>query len=1595
MAADAGVDINLEVKGVAKAIAKIKAVDKALDGMGSGYRNRLQDIATDSDALSTSMIKMKRTFDAFDKGVKLMGTGLTKFIGLAIKGTLLQMALLSAAILSIHGLFVIGQGIMKVYRGTMNLVGGAAGGLAVVLSTVAAAMREQQAAMFAFSKGSAKEYGSATNQVRVAMRSLQSDADLAGVGVENLNKAYGAMAKSMNSMQIAGSKNTIKALFDFGAAGQDPGAAAQKIGEVVAALNDSKKSFGEVQKAAKSLGPQMEKAMKELGIKSKKQFQEALLSGELAKKGGVFGQFAEVNNTLIGRIKTFFNLLRGEFADFGLQFLEPAKVAMQKIFRIIRRDLSRVGAELSTFGAGSFMDGIVSVVDKVSNFFVKIVREYLPKASTTLGHIGDWMNNFKRGWDLVLERLRKFTEGARVLEKAISPIWKAIKEGGVDAMNNFNRRLVENADKVKELGERIGGLIKGFLAFASQFREIFFQALPFVNDVLKGITDAFHTLKSFLGSFTGTFGGTAGLMMFSIMARQMKNTKGGYLPNGSLSSQVMNVDATNVTVNSPTVPRNIPPGPPPGGGGRPPGGPGMPPGLIVPGGRYPTNGGPVGPPLGPNGMASGERGGGYVPNNFGLLLRPGFATGETPDGQPTRASRFTTWRNTYSPGSIGLRDRWNRGWEAVRNRDIRGLVMNGLQSAKNTGQGFLNWHDQSLMLPAQGPEGKVAYIARDLNGQGITSERLRSGQTFEYRDKRGMVREYGSGGFAQGIRDRVMRARATRGSKLGAGILGNKEAGVTGINESMGAKMGVGIGLSMLSQYAPEEMRGAMALGGMVGQFNPLAGLGIAGVGGALKARSGMTGAISGATGGAAIGTMIAPGVGTAIGAALGGLAGGIMGAARKYSQQIKEAKVAMTSAINAMGAAVVSAANAQLLENAQILSETGTRSFEGKKNVGALEGLGKRYSEKGGIAKGIADEGMKRGSTKRFMGIGGGGGNFGAKMKTGAMAAGVAGAMTGGAIGFVFGPMGAVAGAAIGAATGALIGAAAGAVTGVADWAIGKMFGDDKKKKAQIKALDDLYKRQDELGMVITEEQLKQMKKQPEAALKKLQAQFEAESSAINQMDAVYSDRLDELERISGKSRPELELLAKELGVNLYDSTIKFTDVLQKLGLATVKTAAQMRQANVDILAGAMGIFEGAIKKEQAAATINERAGGFAAAMRGGKVTKQERLEFLQGNLQDAQLLFGSGVTGFYEQVEQIGTREKPGAAFGPGGVFAGISPDQFFGKRGAKDSVETELTSARQMAEKGFATNAATQISNMFTGKKLSVDANALQDRIMSLPAEQRKALFTAIESGDFGSGAIMGAVEGGSRGTNFQTKIEREINRVTGGEFGKITAEKMPMDKLDAVATSLETGSKEFVDAVTKFKNMTDEMFKNPMMDGPAWLKTPPTWWNTPPVPDTRSPRGSAIGDSTSSRLGQTMARHSAINSQLTGKRTITSSYRTFALGSPSSDHLTGRALDLVGANLGQYKKLTEESGGFAEFHGRGASRHLHVVPGPGAIGDSSVPVLARPIQSVTTSRASGGQSSYTFNINGGNQSPEEIANRVVMKIREMERTNKERI
>ena len=215
-----------------------------------------------------------------------------------------------------------------------------------------------------------------------------------------------------------------------------------------------------------------------------------------------------------------------------------------------------------------------------------------------------------------------------------------------------------------------------------------------------------------------------------------------------------------------------------------------------------------------------------------------------------------------------------------------------------------------------------------------------------------------------------------------------------------------------------------------------------------------------------------------------------------------------------------------------------------------------------------------------------------------------------------------------------------------------------------------------------------------------------------------------------------------------------------------------------------------------------------------------------------------------------------------------------------------------------------------------------------------------------------------------------------------------------------------------------------FQAVLDEKPEWWSERPSWWNEKPAvlgggstgnpgsggtgrqggsgnmwgsgsgsggtePDTNGD-GDPGADTTTSRLARTMGRHNFYNSMLPGKRTVTSSLRNTNLGSLNSDHLTGNAYDLTGQNLVGYSNLVNQSGGFAEFHGSGFDRHLHVVPGATPMGDTMTPAA------VMVSGGGGGSSTaYNITINAAQgQDPNAIAAAVMAKIDDRDRNMKER-
>lgn len=1436
------VEVKLDAD-IAGFVARMKQAERSLKsfkreaaGMSSGAAGR------SFSALEERVLKTKKSFDSFDKGVKMLGTGLTKFLGLAIKGVLIQMAAMGAAMLAIHGAFVIGNGLAKAYAATMKVFAGGAAGLAVALSTVASALREQQAAMFAFSGGGAAQLGSGLNQTRTAMRALATDSDLAVLGMANLNKAYGAMAKSMTSTQILGSKNLMKALFDFGAAGQDPAQAAEKIGVVIEALNNSKKSFSEVQAAAKELGPQMEKALTKMGITTKKKFQEALLSGDLAKEGGVFGQFAAVNSTLISRVKAFFNIIKEEFADFGQKFLEPAKVAMERIMRIIRRDLMRVGAELSAFGTGGFFEGLVTAVDKTSNFFVKLIREYLPGAKGIFQRIGDFFNDLGRGWDSMVRKLEPFIEGARVIESIFSPLWRTIKEEGVESFNSFNQQLIENSASFKEFGERLAGLLESAFELGRTFREIWMESLPFINDVLSGVKQIFDMLTGIVSGMSSAFGATGGLMAFAIAARQMKGTSGGLLT--SVTGKTMTLNPQTVVVNAPGAPPvTFQQGGPPnryGGAGVAPAGTG------------------VAPPGGRTGQSSGRSGGG---------------------GQTTQV-----------PGG---------GGQPTAPPAIAGPPV-GYFSGKKLYQ-----------LPT-GPYSKI-------------TGRAQSNRSFA-------------------LGNRLRELRGTRG---GVALLGDSARGITGIANSMGAKMGVGMGLSMASQYAPEEMRGAMALGGTVGMFNPIAGLAIAGLGGAMSARSAGGGALAGLAGGAAAGAMVAGPVGAAIGGALGALGGALMGGANKIKMEAKEAAFAINTALKGMITTSMQGVGSTVQAN--IEEVRAGRNTEG--SVSAISGLTARYlKQTAGASAALRDpvrEAVKQ--QEIYMEL----------------------------------------------------------ARRASTTAPGELMEAEKLLNLRKEELTRVFKNIQRNpagygGFTLTGDMLKKIEKSPIAAGQEFLEQNKTQFIAVDAVEKQTTARMDRLRMITGKTNAELEAMAHELGYPLYDSTVKFTDVLQGLGITLVKTAEQMRQANVDVFVSSGDVYQSLIKQSKASEIINEQAEAMRVALSGGGVKAPEIFEFLS-NIQASVLdrNMGDPLAAFREITGQIGNASNPGKVFGPGGVFQNIDPATFF-----LPEVQNAYGQYERKNMAGFRGNAASQITSLLASEGKMVDANVLDTALSSMSRDEQLAFYSALETMKVTDTGTRKSFEMTTAGGVKSISMGSDVNAasaimnllgLSGMNVKDIEGGEATQKNLNNVANNLDTYTTELQTAIMDITKKTGDLFVG-INSTPEWMKPDAlrkAFEAAGFTGDTSSPRGRSVGDTTSSRLSQTMARHSAVDGMLTGTRSITSSYRTYALGSPSSDHVTGRAIDLVGANLGQYKQLTEKAGGFAEFHGRGASRHLHVVPGPGAIGDTMVPASLKAPSVMAPPSVSGGSNNYyTFNINGSNASPDEIANRVMAKIKDQQRAERER-
>jgi hypothetical protein len=1465
----------------------------------------------------------------------------------------------------------------------------------------------------------------------MGMRNLQSDASLATLGVEALNKAYGTMSKSMNTAQINKSGASIKALMDFGSAGQDPAKGLEQVSIVIENLSNSKKSISDVIKEAKKLGPEMEKALKGTTIKTKEQFKELLMSGQLADKGGVTGQFEAVNGTLISQMKGYFSQLRGEFADFGDSFLEPLKTAFEGVFGTIRRDMQRImGAISYSFGATGVIDGFAGGIEKASNWLVKMIREYLPGALGMFDRIGDWFTKFKRGWDLVLDQTRPLIEGAKVLYGAFTPVWEAIKRGAGN-LTLFKDLLVENKNEVAEFGERVGELIDSLSKFFMNLKKMFMDMLPFLSDLVSGLTSVFNMISKMFsgGAGGGLASALAPLLAFSIIGKKMSGVKGRLMP-GVQTVKTMSVNAQNVSIGG----KNLGPAGPTsslasgrggGGGGAlssgyPATSPLVLPGMNVRQGFRDVSNDPNSKFFGSSKLGSKMqvansgiqdrivkrkerdskigRGFGYAVTgarardpyaDMGQVKNPDGTIKTNPDGTTTAVNP-----NANSGMSAKFRARQSlnaRSMDELREiatkKGIVGTQIGGAMPGGQQGPGAPRmsdtFADRKLLVDAilNKNKGKFKGSNKIYSEDGRT---VSVGQGLANSAKRGALKAVGvadrgqylarrgfgaiRGGFAQmnsgawdaekGEYKDLATPRAAllarRGEsdkqgglkKLGGRLSYRRDmnrisrndskfgGGVKKFNNSMGAKMGVGMGLGLASQYAPEEMQGAIALGGMVAQVNPMLGAAVAGIGSALKATSVKAGALAGAAGGAAAGAMFGP-YGAAIGAGVGLLVGSIAGAVGAGREKLKKAKKIIDASMASFFMIDLRKSGRQFERNAETLRGGG--SLKGRD--AAMVGLGTSFGKTLGQ--------FNRDITAA---IAAGGGSYESNGKT--------------------------------------------------------EFNDAKG------ILDEYFKT--DSGKKLTSEERDALKARATNSIRHIMKTSDPLIEAqLSRIDKQNTERIGALSRATGKSGAELEQLAKTLGVDLYDPTIKYNDLLLKFSGSLKKTGAELNDLISDIVLSGANAFKTQREKEEATYALDSNLRQLGDIMRDPSTTADEKTTAMRAHMEPAfnqllQVAGGDGIMAYQGFLELFGGKNADGKIFAPGAELAGQ------GETFVNDPIYQ--ASVRDM-EKGAVGAASEQLRTILSSEEhgnLKIEEGVLESQLTTLlqnNPEQFLKLLGDIKDYDLtyddadglrqrlldspkgAPGAIPTGTLGLEGAYNPALGAQSALSGYGMGELGLAKENTAALDDVATAATSMGTAAAGLEDAIKIFNTNMAGFFTAPLGEAPEWWKQGLVYneedKSLRPAGDTSTPRGGAIGDTSTSKLSQTMGRHAAMNGQLTGKRTVTSSLRNYALGSPSSDHATGSAYDLVGQNLGQYSKLVHANGGFAEFHGSAANRHLHVVPGPG-VGDTSV---ARPISSAT----SGGGSTnnyYSIEVNGGNSSPEAIAQMVMAKLQDRERSEKER-
>jgi len=1575
--------------------------------------------------------RLRKSVTEFDKAVSMVAKVGLKGLSLAMKGSVIEMGLMAVAMLGVHAAFVVGNAAMKAMRALQGPLAAGMAAIVAAASAAAAAIRENQAAMYAYKTTSKKEFGSTLNQTRQVMRALHTDTYLATAGVETLNKAFAAVSK--NSTFTMKSQKTLKGLMDFASAGQPLDQGVQKAGELIAALQNVKTTWSETKIAAEALFPDkqaMEKAMKKLKITTKKGLQKAIDTGSLAKEAGVEGQFEQVSGTLINKLKGYFTILRNQFADLGQPMLEPLKHAAEEVFRILRRGFVKISSSTRSFGMGNMLHGLVTLVQKATDKIVSFINNNTHTVEGMFTKLGNWWDRFRDGFDVITDKLRPLISGAKVIEGFFYEIFQHVKNIFNSKFGDFNEFLTKNEGAIKELGGGIGLLLENISAAMGEFTKLQQKLLPFVNDLVKGLAQIAGQITTVMKALNKMGSGPLGALGVILAMRggmrgmQSMYAQGGYkmvMVNGKQQMVPSGPGGPGGPGGGPGGGPTVVHGPPTGGLGTTHATPPTIPTIPIPPIPTPTGTTPPTTPRTPTTPTTPPGTPAFPSSSRTPLQRPEYEVFKrAPKGGTYIGGKFYKGGSFLPTSQITAPERSYYGIEDI----ARPGSMSPMADVA-TDVGMVSMRAGTPVAPAAAAASASAGLAS------ASSPTFSSGSVPLNRAGKPMAPP---GGIE--YNGRFYR----QGQQLPDGFASSSGGSPTGPTPPSGGGGGGGGGATPPGGTGPTPptprrtrrfINNLQRPGTTGGTF----------IKGLKKIMDGPD-------------QMWLPGAGGGEGEMrdVAGMTDEEFRQARVYNKAFGEGAY-KDGKLPSSGGSGELTRRAKFRQRA-IKNRTKMDGYRGRRNRAMLGsntakmgasfvlGAGSQFASEeaqGAMAAGAA---VAQSNPLAGVAVAGLGTAMNARTVKGG---GVSGALGGAAAGAMIGSAIPGIGTAVGAVVGTLVGGIGGMVMGylnrekikaqkakaVAEKQInsiintslsstlgavqsesknggrdaqGKEIGPSSLRTAfedpmkVIRAQQELLKvgtgsgvydangimkSPDEVaeilstkgGVTFSDEDKKNIAAKPEEYLNKLRKDGAANLAAMGPLQDKFNARMDALKTMTGKTDQEIMDMAGSLGINLYDATVDFKDVVEGLGVAMEKTKEQMNAVTVSAVVDSFSIFDDAIKKWDTPRILDEMARTFRDKANSGTLTFKDKAEFLQGVGEQNTTLFGSGgiAQAQFEESFQAG-----GSAFKKGGALYGMDPETFSGDKEIQALLDQQRTKARTDLGQQY----ADQLNSQLKGTGKMVDANAVIDKVMNMSTDELAALDIKAQ-GKFDTSKVRGAKSKESAVLGVAGMSDLELISTSKGKKGG----KGDTSALDTAALGISDAASELIGSM-------DEFFKRDKENKPDWF-TKEAFKELIDSDDTSTPRGAGIGDTTSSKLAITMGRHSAMDASLTGKRTVTSSYRTTGLGSVNSDHVTGRAYDLVGQNLGQYQTLAKAGGGFAEFHGTNASRHLHVVPGPGAIGDTRVPVASSNKRPSMGMSSTSGDTNYSFYIQGGkNASPQEIADQVMMKIKDTERSNRER-